>query len=276
MSSLKSIQTVMAIVVVYASSAVAQKSTVTFDNKSGEPALVKVIGPKSQTLEVPTAQKRTVNAVAGDYHILLRYGVKGRYRYAKGDHFEVKETPKTSSAITITLHEVLGGNYRTTPISEKDFEAGGNVPEDRNGKERGKLVFKDAKGHTITLATTSVSSKCTPTFHKLSPAQAGKYPSGKEYAGTALTGNIFDNESGTLLCSDGEMKKLRETASALDFTQASDRARLLNEFIQIFGAERAAKIGVRIHDQEGRAKYVWPHPKSKGLNAEPSHKPEKK
>lgn len=98
-------------------------NTVTFDNKSGEPALVKVIGPSGHTIEVPNGQSRTVNAAVGEYYILVRYGSNPeKYKYAKGDPFTVTQTATQYSATTITLHPIVGGNYPTHPISAEEFE----------------------------------------------------------------------------------------------------------------------------------------------------------
>lgn len=101
-------------------------NTITFDNKSGEPALVKLIGPTGQAVEVPNGDSRTVNTAAGEYYILTRYGSKPKgYKYAKGDPFTVVQTESEYSIITITLHPVIGGNYATHPISADEFE---NIP----------------------------------------------------------------------------------------------------------------------------------------------------
>ena len=96
-------------------------NTVTFDNQSGQPALVKLVGPTPQEVEVPVGQKRTVTASPGQYYIKTRYGTPGRYRYTKGDDFLIKETATTRSQITITLHKVVGGNYETEAISAEEF-----------------------------------------------------------------------------------------------------------------------------------------------------------
>jgi len=103
-----------------ASSAWAQ-STVSFDNQSGEPALVKLIGPTNREVEVPNGMKIGTDAVAGRYIMKVRYGLPGKYHYAKGQEFEVTETATTKSEITITLHKVIAGNYETQTISEADF-----------------------------------------------------------------------------------------------------------------------------------------------------------
>ena len=98
-------------------------NTITFDNKSGEPALVKVIGPSGQIVEVPNGQNRTVNAAAGEYYILVRYGSNPeKYRYAKGNPFIVTQTDTQYSSTTITLHKIVDGNYPSHPISAKEFE----------------------------------------------------------------------------------------------------------------------------------------------------------
>jgi len=99
----------------------AQENTVTFDNQSGEAALVKLVGPSHKVVQVPTGAKRTVTATAGEYHIKARYGTPGRYRYARGDNFRITETATQRSQISITLHKVIGGNYGTRAISEKEF-----------------------------------------------------------------------------------------------------------------------------------------------------------
>ena len=45
-------------------------NTITFDNQSGQPALVKLIDPTGQVIEVPNGQKQTVNVSVGEYYIL--------------------------------------------------------------------------------------------------------------------------------------------------------------------------------------------------------------
>ena len=100
----------LSIVLVCLTSVLAQDNTVIFDNQSGEPALVKVIGPTSKDVEVPNGTKVGVEVSAGHYFIKVRYGTPNKYHYAKGEKFEVKETATTKSQITITLHKVVAGN----------------------------------------------------------------------------------------------------------------------------------------------------------------------
>ena len=103
-------------------------SSVTYENKSGDSALVKLVGPTVNTVEVPDLKSRTVMVSPGKYFILVRYGTSSdSHRYSKGESFEVveKETSdaREYSKITITLHPVVSGNYTTTPSSKAEFEA---------------------------------------------------------------------------------------------------------------------------------------------------------
>lgn len=98
-------------------------NTITFDNQSGKQALVKVVGPTSRSIAVPDGETRTVNVTSGEYYILIRYGSEPEdYQYRKGDPFRVVQTSTKYTAITITLHKVIGGDYETHPVSRKEFE----------------------------------------------------------------------------------------------------------------------------------------------------------
>jgi len=98
-------------------------NTITFDNQSGEIAMVKLVGPSKVAVDVPNGEKRTVNVEAGDYYLLGRYGIgPEKYKYTKGDPFEVTQSGRQYSVITITLHKVVDGNYNTEPVSGKEFE----------------------------------------------------------------------------------------------------------------------------------------------------------
>ena len=98
-------------------------NTVTFDNQSGEYGTVKLVGKTARMVDIPHGQKRTVNVAAGEYYILVRYGSKPeRYSYAKGDPFTVHQTATQYSCITITLHPVVDGNYRTRSSSREEFD----------------------------------------------------------------------------------------------------------------------------------------------------------
>ena len=97
-------------------------NTITFDNKSGQPALVKLVGPTSKAINVPKVQSQTVNVAAGDYFILVRYGTDpDKYTYTRGDNFVIPQSATQYSSITITLHKIIGGNYSSRPISAESF-----------------------------------------------------------------------------------------------------------------------------------------------------------
>lgn len=97
------------------------QNRVVFDNQSGAPALVKLIGPTKTEVEVPQAAKAGVDAATGKYTIKVRYGMPGNYRYSKGQEFEVTETTSARSETTITLHKVVAGNYEAHPIAASEF-----------------------------------------------------------------------------------------------------------------------------------------------------------
>ena len=99
------------------------QNTITFDNQSGEFAVVKLMGPTDQIIDVPNSKSHTVNVDAGEYYILVRYGTKpASYTYSKGEPFTVTQTETEYSELTITLHKVIGGNYSAKPISNKEFD----------------------------------------------------------------------------------------------------------------------------------------------------------
>ena len=104
----------------------AMDNTVSFNNRSGDPALVKLIGPTYREIEVADGSTGTVSASGGNYYILVRYGTPGQYRYSKGQSFQVVQTPTTRSRITITLHKVVGGNYSSQSIGPNEFNAHSN------------------------------------------------------------------------------------------------------------------------------------------------------
>lgn len=105
------------------------ESTLTLDNQSGQPAMVKLIGPISQFVAVPNSEKRAVSIGAGKYYLLARYGSDPhRYTYSRGDPFMVEETTTQYSVITITLHPVVGGNYHTRQTSAQEFDSAQAAP----------------------------------------------------------------------------------------------------------------------------------------------------
>ena len=103
-------------------------STVAFDNQSGEPALVKLVGPTARDIDVPAGIRRAVAAAPGRYCIKIRYGVAGKYRYACGREFEVVETTARRPPVAITLHKAIADKHGTRAISEEEFGRRGDSP----------------------------------------------------------------------------------------------------------------------------------------------------
>jgi hypothetical protein len=96
---------------------------VTFDNRSGNDALVKLIGPSGGVITVPNNQARTVQVASGTYFILVRYGNDPRnYAYTRRQTFSVEQVGSMYSVIRITLHTVIGGNYEAHSIPATEFE----------------------------------------------------------------------------------------------------------------------------------------------------------
>ena len=100
------------------------RPTITLDNRSGEDALVKLVGPTSGTVSVADSTSRTVEARGGTYRMYVRYGLPGKYRYTKGNSFVVYEGADGVDRISITLHKVVGGNYGTASSNETEFNGG--------------------------------------------------------------------------------------------------------------------------------------------------------
>ena len=100
------------------------RPTITFENRSGDDALVRLVGPSSVTVSVADSSSRTVEARGGTYRMYVRYGQPGKYRYTKGDSFSVYEGADGVDQISITLHKVVGGNYGTAPSNEAEFDGG--------------------------------------------------------------------------------------------------------------------------------------------------------
>jgi hypothetical protein len=90
-----------------------------FDNRSGSPAQVKIVGRSVVVVDVPDRTSVPVPVAAGDYYILIRYGVPGHYRFTQGRPFGVAGR----EVVRITLHPVAGGNYRTAPVGPEAYSA---------------------------------------------------------------------------------------------------------------------------------------------------------
>jgi hypothetical protein len=98
-----------------------EDNKVPFINSSGEHALVKIVGPTTKTVDVPSDVSKTIHVAHGEYYILIRYGTNGKFRYEKGDLFQIKQTQTSVSNVSITLHKVFGGNYHSYPILNNEF-----------------------------------------------------------------------------------------------------------------------------------------------------------
>ena len=98
-----------------------EKNTLTFINKSGEDALVKLVGPSRRLIEVPNRKERTVSIAGGEYQIYVRYGNGQRYRFTRGEVFRIVDPPTGYTVARLTLHGVINGNYHTFSSSEDEF-----------------------------------------------------------------------------------------------------------------------------------------------------------
>lgn len=105
-------------------------STITFENRSGETALVKVVGPRRIVVSVPTGASRTVKVGSGKHHILVRYGEHpDSYVYTKGNPFPVEDNRHRVSRITINLEKTVHGNHGSRPSSREEFERADSLRE---------------------------------------------------------------------------------------------------------------------------------------------------
>jgi len=99
----------------------AEKNFLTFINKSGETALVKLVGPTRNVVQVAHNKEKMVRISSGVYRIFVRYGEPGRYRYSKGESFEIEDVPNGNIKAQLTLHGVVDGNYSVSPTDENEF-----------------------------------------------------------------------------------------------------------------------------------------------------------
>lgn len=113
-------------------------SSISFQNGSGEDAVVKLVGPSARATPVPQNQTRSESGIApGRYYLVVRYGDNEKnYSYTKGDPFAVEESGDQYSEISITLYKVPNGNYPTRPARKEDFDKGlaSMPPRQQNGR----------------------------------------------------------------------------------------------------------------------------------------------
>lgn len=104
-------------------SAQSPQNKITFENHSGQNAIVKLFGPTKVVVSLVRGQKRTVRVEAGDYHVLVRYGSSPKeYSYTKSAQFSVDQPGNQVSIITFTLHRRSGGSFQSEPVSGDEFE----------------------------------------------------------------------------------------------------------------------------------------------------------
>lgn len=94
----------------------------TFMNRSGDLALVKLVGPSRKVVQVPDGQDRRVQIASGAYRIYVRYGEDGHYIYTKGESFVIREVTGGYIQAQLTLHGVVNGNYGVEGSSRQEFE----------------------------------------------------------------------------------------------------------------------------------------------------------
>jgi len=75
------------------------------------------------SFDIPDGATRTVNVVAGNYYILVRYGTAAdRYFYARGSKFKIPSKQISASATSISLLLPGIGSNPTQVISSAEFE----------------------------------------------------------------------------------------------------------------------------------------------------------
>ena len=102
---------------------------VTFENQSGEFALVILVGPTSRNITILPGWTRTVRVPGGAYYIVARYGLTPkRYRYIRGEAFEVPASSSSCPPIQITLGRVThGGDCFAQAITPEEFRSALNL-----------------------------------------------------------------------------------------------------------------------------------------------------
>jgi hypothetical protein len=120
-----------------------ESNRIIFENQSGQLAMVKLVGPSSQSLSVRNGQNRTVVVQPGEYYFLVRYGAAaGQFSYRKSARFSVDAEPGKVTQVSVTLHTVAGGNFSTKPSSAREFNSvaaeqaestGPSAPEEPKG-----------------------------------------------------------------------------------------------------------------------------------------------
>jgi len=98
------------------------QNVVKFENKSGQPVFVKLIGPTYEEIKIPRGGSAKVPVSTGQYTFRVRYGAQGSYRYSRGQKFRVEENTQTWDQMTITLQMAKPEDFSAHPISRDRFE----------------------------------------------------------------------------------------------------------------------------------------------------------
>jgi hypothetical protein len=98
-----------------------EKNILTLINKSGDHALVKLVGQSRKVVEVPNGSDQTIYIAGGKYLIYARYGNGPKYRFTRGESFTIQDSATSYTQATLTLHGVINGNYSTYDSSEDEF-----------------------------------------------------------------------------------------------------------------------------------------------------------
>jgi len=123
---IRQITVLMVIIFIYTllircAEAASEENGLTFINKSGEDALVKLVGPSKRVVKVENGKEQRVEIASGSYYIYVRYGEQGHYRYARGEKFKIDNVVSGYVEAELTLHGVVNGNYVVGPSSEEEF-----------------------------------------------------------------------------------------------------------------------------------------------------------
>jgi hypothetical protein len=101
---------------------------VTFDNKSGVPVMVKLVGPTSRSVEVQDGGKGTMEVAPGHYVIKTRYGTPGSYLYFKGIEFDLEQTARSSPERKFKVSKLNRDKLPSRAISAEEFDRPAGPP----------------------------------------------------------------------------------------------------------------------------------------------------
>ncbi len=96
-------------------------ATLILDNQTDMEVYIKVVSDRNvgnRRVNVPPHSKVEVEKCrTGGYFLKMRYTTANGYVFQKGDPFGML----SHSTTTITLHKIVGGNYRSTPMNSAEF-----------------------------------------------------------------------------------------------------------------------------------------------------------